>query len=219
MSSGGKKADEIKATEGEKIQAGLAKDQIAYYRGTYAPLEQRALSEANQDPSARFSGQVGSAGLRASTETLQNAALNGGVTDTAALGGAIAGGRTEANAAGRRERDDSRLDVLKMGLGLTADAHKSLSAAGQMQTGAAIDRAEQELVKIQSKQDVKNAKVAAVGTVAGAAGSYYGLKAMGDKQALADRRKLTTAQANATANTMNNRISMGTAFRGAQGFN
>lgn len=184
--SGGKneKPQATPVSEGEKIQARLARDQIDYYKGTYQPLEQRFLSEAQQDYSPRLSAQAGSGAMRSATETLRQAAIGGGVTNTAALGAAIAEGRLAGAAQGRRERDDMRLDAINVGLGITADANRSLAQAGQLQTSSAIDRANEELVKMQAKQNTKNALVAAAGTLAGAGATYYGLNRLNQPKAM-----------------------------------
>lgn len=184
MSGSPSKPKATPVSESEKMQAKLARDQIDYYRGQYQPLESRFVKEADQDFSSRLGGQAGSAGMRAATETLRTAALSGEVTNTAALGGAIAEGRLAGYAQGRRERDDLRLDALGVGLGTTADAHRSLAQAGQLQTSSAIDRAQEELVKINAKQGEKNALVAAGGTLAGAGLSYYGLNRLNQPKAM-----------------------------------
>lgn len=207
---GGGKPEQVKASEGEKIQAQLARDQINYYRGTYAPLEQQFLSEAGQDHSARLAGQNGSAAMRESTDTLRQAALSTAPVDTAALGTAITSGRVAGLAQGRRERDDGRLEGLGVGLGITADATKSLSQAGQIQTESAIDRTREQLAKMQAKNDLTAAKWGAVGTLAGAGVSYYGLNRLGARQTTQDK-------ANATASLMTTRIANGTAYRDARG--
>lgn len=205
------KPEEVKASEGEKLQAGLANDQIAYYRNTYAPLEKQLVDEANQDTSQRLSGQAGSAASRASTEALRTMGMTGGVAETASLGDAVARSRLDGNLQGASDMAGKRLDALGVGLGVTADASKSLSQAGNIQTQSAIDRVHDAMIKSNAKNDERNAALAAAGSVAGAAGTYYGMKN-------AARKADTQAKANETANQMNRNISMGTAYKGAQGF-
>jgi hypothetical protein len=208
---GASKPEEIKASESEKAQAGLAKDQINYYRGTYAPLEKQLADESNQDYSGRLSGQAGSAAARASTEAMRTMAMNGGVADVTSLGDAATRSRLDGNLQGASDQSGKRLDALGVGLGITADATKSLSEAGSVQTQSAIDRVHEAMVKSQAKSDTKNAMLGAIGSVAGAAGTYYGMKQMAGKAA-------TQAKASDTADKMNRQISMGTAYKGAQGF-
>lgn len=177
MSGGGaKKPEEVQASESEQVQAGLAANQIAYYRNTYAPLEKQLVDEANQDTSQRLSGQAGSAASRASTEALRTMGMTGGVAETASLGDAVARSRLDGNLQGASDMAGKRLDALGVGLGITADASKSLSQAGNIQTQSAIDRVHDAMIKSNAKNDERNAALAAAGSVAGAAGMYYGMK-------------------------------------------
>lgn len=186
---GGSKPKPVAVSEGEKIQTGLAKDQISYYRNTYAPLEAQFRDEAGRDYSSRFAGQNAAASVRELTPALADAAASGAMVDTGSLGSAVAGGRVAGMAQGRRERDDGRLEALGIGLGVTADASKSLSQAGQIQTSAAIDRTRDEVVKMQAKTDVRNAALGAAAAVGGTYGMKHYLGAMEAKQAAARSSK------------------------------
>lgn len=178
MGSKSKKPDPVPVSEGEKIQAKLAKEQIDYYRATYTPLEQKLIEDSKQDYSSRLSAQVGSAGMRQATEGLRSLALGSAPVDSADIAAGISDARVDAFAQGRRERDDARLDALGVGLGITADASKSLTEAGRIQTNAAIESVEAKLRKQQAKDSVKQAGFAAIGTLAGAVGT----KALLDKR-------------------------------------
>lgn len=173
MSGGSKKPDPVPVSKGEKIQAQLAKDQIAYYRSTYAPLEKEFRDTVDQDPTARLRAQSGSASAREATQTLRDAAMVGGPVNTAELGEARALSRVGAMAQGTRELADGRLDALGVGLGITADASKSLTQAGQIQTDAAIDRTRLALAKQEAKNTERAALLGAAGSLAGA---YIGYK-------------------------------------------
>lgn len=170
---GGSKPKEIKATESEKQQAKLARDQISYYRGTFAPLEKQFAETVDQDPSARLQGQNASASAREMTDTLRGAAVTGGVVNTAEIAEGKTLGRVGGLAQGTRELADGRLEALGVGLGITADATKSLSQAGQIQTNAAIDSTRLALAKQQAKNDEKNALLGAAGSLGG---MYLGYK-------------------------------------------
>lgn len=213
MSTGGggsSKPEKVKVSAGEKIQAGLAKDQIDYYRATYAPLEADFLRTAGQDPSAKLAGQNAVGATRALTPALAEAALSTAPVDTAALGGAVTSGRVSGMAEGRRQRDDGRLEGLGVGLGVTADASKSLSQAASIQTSSAIDHANEVI----AKQNAKNSeKEALVGGLASAGGMYLGYKMPQWQQ-----QRLTQQKANATADAEVMKIKNGTNYRGAQGF-
>ncbi len=171
MGGKAKKPDPVPVSEGEKIQASLAKQQIDYYRATYAPLERRMADEANQDFSSRFSAQAGTAGMRQMTDDLKTMALSSAPVDSADLSAGISDARVEAFAQGRRERDDARLDALGVGLGMTAAASRSLTDAGRIQTNAAIEAVQAKMAKQQAKGSVKQAAVGALAAI----GSAYGM--------------------------------------------
>ena len=180
MSKSPKKADPTPVSEGEKIQAQVAKDQIAYYRGTYAPLEGEFAQEAGQDHTSRLSAQASSAGMREASSGLQQLALGSAPVDTAAVGGSLAGATAAAATQGRRARDDGRLSALGVGLGITADAGQSLSGASQDQAEAAIDKVREGMAKQQAAASTRAAAMGAVGTLAGAGLTYYGLSAQAE---------------------------------------
>lgn len=175
MSKSAKKPDPVAVSEGEKIQAQVAKDQIGYYRGTYAPLEGEYADEAGADHTARLSAQARSAGMREASGGLQQLALSGAPVDTAALGSSLSAATDAAGVQGRRARDDGRLSALGVGLGITADAGQSLSSASQVQSGAAIDKVRAEMTKQQASASTRAATMGAVGTLAGAGLTYYGM--------------------------------------------
>ena len=177
MSKSAKKPDPVPVSEGEKIQAQVAKDQIGYYRGTYAPLEGEYAAEAGADHTSQLSAQASSAGMREVSGGLQQLALSGAPVDSAALGSSLAASTQAAGAQGRRSRDDGRLSALGVGLGITADAGQSLSSASQMQSTAAADKVRTEMAKQQASASTRAATMGAVGTLAGAGLTYYGMSA------------------------------------------
>jgi hypothetical protein len=190
MSGGAKKPKDVPISEGEKIQTQLAKDQIAYYRSTYAPLESQFRDEASRDYSSRFAGQNATASTRLMTPALADTAKSVSMADTASLGDAITSGRVSGMGEGRRQRDDGALEALGVGLGVTADAGTSLSQAGRIQTNAAIDKTTESIVKMQAKADVRNAAIGAVASVAGAYGTNKLMGKMEAKQAAAASSKM-----------------------------
>lgn len=186
---GGGKPAEVKASASEKQQAQLARDQISYYRGTFAPLEKQFAETVDQDPSARLQGQNASASAREMTETLRGAAMTGAPVNTAEIAEAKTLGRVGGMAQGTRELADGRLEALGVGLGITADASKSLSQAGQLQTDAAIDKTRLALAKQQAKNDERGALAGAVGSLGG---MYLGYKLPG---MMGQPKGMTMAQA------------------------
>lgn len=171
MSGGSSKPKATPVSQGEKISAQLAKDQIAYYRSTFAPLESEFRDVASRDYSDRFAGQAGTASMREVTPALAGAAANPHMMDTGDIAEGISMGRVGGMAQGRAERDAGRLEALGVGLGITADATASLADAGRVQTNAAIDLTREKLAKQQAKQEVRNAALGAIAAVGGAYGT------------------------------------------------
>lgn len=184
MSGGGDKPKATPVSEGEKIQAKLAKDQYDYYRSTYAPLAQRMVSEASQDFSGRLAGQAGSAGMREATQTLRGAAMTGASMDTSRLAGAITQARVGGQQQGLAERDQARLDALGVGLGATADATKSLSQAGAIQTDAAIQSVRDKMAEQEAKNQERNALIGGLASVGATYGMNKYLQSKGGPQAM-----------------------------------
>lgn len=172
MSGGGDKPKATPVSAGEKIQASLAKEQYDYYKSTYAPLAKRMVNEASQDFSGRFAGQAGSAGMREATGTLRSTAMTGSTLDTSGLAGAITQARVGGQQQGLAERDQARLDALGVGLGATADATKSLSQAGQIQTEAAIQSVRDKMMEDDAKNQERMALIGGLASV----GATYGTK-------------------------------------------
>ena len=194
---GGSKPKEVKATEAEKQQAQLARDQINYYRATFAPLEKQFAELVDQDPSARLQGQNATASSREMTDTLRGAALAGGPVNTAELGEARTLGRVGGMAQGTRELADGRLEALGVGLGISADASKSLSQAGQIQTDAAIDKTRNAMIKQQAKNDERNALAGAGGSLGGMYLGYKMPQWKAGQEATAAAKKSSTLGASA----------------------
>lgn len=206
MSIGGsKKPKPTPVSKGEKIQTQLARDQHAHYMQNFAPLESQFRDEATRDYSARFAGQSANAAMRNLTPSMAAIGQTGAMVDTGELAGSVTAGRVAGLAEGRRQRDDGSLESMNIGLGITADANKSLSDAGRLQTNAAIDRTQEQVSKMQAKAEVRNAAIGAVAAVGGA----YGMnKYMGSTAAKA----ATQDKANLTATKQTAALSAGTAY-------
>lgn len=206
---GGSKPQEIKASAAEQQQAALARDQIDYYRSTFAPLEQRFANLSDQDPSARLQGQNASASAREMTGTLQQAALGTAPVDTSVIAEGKTLGRVAGLAQGTRELADNRLDALGVGLGISADATRSLSSAASAQTEGAIRQTQLSMAQQQAKNDERNALV-------GAAGSLGGMY-LGYKLPAALGKRDTQQKALGEATRQQTMIKNGTAYRDARG--
>lgn len=171
MSGGSKKAEKTKVSEGEKISAQLARDQIGYYRSTFAPLEGQFRDLASQNHSERFAGQNATAAMREMTPALGSIAQTGIMADTADMADGVTSGRVAGYAQGRRERDDGRLEALGVGLGISADATRSLATAGHLQTQNAVTHMREKTARAQAKADTRNAALGAIAAVGGAYGT------------------------------------------------
>lgn len=183
MSSGGSKPKEQEASEGEKLQAQVAKDQIAHYRSTYAPLEQTYAEEAGRDYSPRLAAQAGVTGSRGMTEALQVAAGTASPLDAANLSSGVTLGRVAGMAEGRRLSSEGMNNAVKVGLGATADASRSLSEAARLQTDSLIQTQQNKLEEAKTKAAGRAMTLAAVGQAAGTAAGYYGANKLESMQA------------------------------------
>ncbi|WP_027589801.1 hypothetical protein [Pseudomonas sp. RL] len=192
MSGGGSKPEKVKVSEGEKLQAQTAKDQYAYYQGRYVPLERRGIADAMQDYSPRLAGQATAGAMRATTGSLRDAAL-GGPVDSGVLGGGLTQSFVDASAAGRRERDDRRLDMLGVGRGVSSDASQTLGSAARLQTNAAIDDVQSRLAEQQAKNSTRLAIVGAGATLAGAYGTKALMNSRANEQVLQNSLSLGSA--------------------------
>jgi len=181
---GGGKPQDVPVSEGEKLQAQTAKDQYAYYQQRYVPLEQRGIADAMQDHTARLVGQTSGGAMRSATGGLAAAALSHGPVDSGGLGAGLTQGYVDATAAGIRERDDRRLDMLNVGRGLSADTSKSLSDAARLQTDAAIADVQSRLAEQQAKNSTRQAIVGGLAAVGGMYGTKQLLNYQSSQQAL-----------------------------------
>ena len=196
---GGDKPEPTPVSKGERIQTQLAKDQYAYYKGTYAPIAKDMADAASQDFSNRAAGQASSASMRAGSPTLQAVASSGSMMDSNTLADAMTTARMSGKQAGLQQRDTQRFEALGVGLGATADATNTLSRAGNIQTDAAIQNTKLSLANSQSDADTKNALYGAAGSVAAMYGTKAGLDWYGKKQAFKEDFKPTQDVINAQA--------------------
>lgn len=172
MSGGGSsKPPKVQVSQGERISTQLARQQIGYYKDTFAPQEERFLEERGHDYSDRFASQGTAATARGMGDVLAQAAQVGGPVDTASIGTSIAGSHLAGAATGRRQRDDGRLEAMNVGLGVSADATKSLSDAGRDQTNASVSRSQVKVAEMKAKSDVRGAAIGAATTLASAYGT------------------------------------------------
>lgn len=172
MSSGPKKPKVIQASAAEKAAHKLAQDQRRNYISTFRPLEDMYAAEAGQDFTGRLVGQTTSGAMRASTGSLQAAALGAAPVDTAALAADITRGGVGARATARRMTEDSLLSALGVGNGIATAGASSLSSAGRYQTEAAIANGRAAIAKDQADASWKEALVGGVAGLAGAYGTY-----------------------------------------------
>ena len=151
MSGGGDKPKPTPVSEGEKIQAQLAKDQYAYYAGTYAPLAKSMADEANVSYEGRMGAQARGAAARESTQPLQAVASASNMMNTSSLSNALTSSTMDGIHAGKADQNSRRFEALQVGLGATADATRSLSTAAGIQTNAAIDKVRNQMAEDAAK--------------------------------------------------------------------
>lgn len=179
--SGGSKAPKptpVEVSQGEQIQTRLAKDQYAYYAGTYAPLAKQMADESNADYSGRFAAQNATASMREAGNLYRASAASGGMGDTTSLADAAAQSRLAGTLQGKQSQLSSRLNALEVGLGATADATKSLSQAAHNQTELSIQATRSKMADKQAKADARNAAAGSLVSMGTSIGTAYGLKKM-----------------------------------------
>ncbi|MFV1943485.1 hypothetical protein VPH49_21975 [Pseudomonas luteola] len=193
--SSSSKSQKVKVSEGEKIQAQLAKDQYAEYQNTYVPLEGEYLSEATKDHSARLSAQAGTASMRTSAAGLQNAATSSGPVDTGAISSALTNALMNGYRTGKTQQFEGGINSMKQGLGATADASQSLTSASQDQLQVATSDAQAAAQVANAKAQTKAAAIGALGSIGGAYGINKYMQGAQAKTAADTSMKLGASQA------------------------
>lgn len=161
MGSKPKKQD-YKPSEGEKASASVAMAEYTYFKEKYDPLLQKMRDESlNNRVEKTLRGRANADTMQALTSgPMAKFALDGQGADD--LAKAYQGQLGQVDAKAEKIRNQSQMNVLGTARGQASDAQSGMAQAANLQTSQALNRAK-------NKQAVANAKMTAVGQVAGAA--------------------------------------------------
>ena len=156
------KAQDYAPSAGEKASAAVANAEYKYFKEKYDPLLQKMRDESmSTDMDKRLRG-------RANADTMQ--ALTSGSAQRSAMTGEGAGDLAQAyqgqlgiaDKSAEGIRNKMQMNVLGTARGQASDAQSGMAQAANLQTSEALNRAK-------NKQQVSQAKMTAIGQVAGAA--------------------------------------------------
>ena len=172
MGSKPKKQD-YEASEGEKASASVAMAEYKYFKEKYDPLLQKMRDDSLTDKvDKKLRGRANADTMQAlTTGPLARQSLTGQGAEDLATG--YQGQLGAADKAAEEIRNQQQMNVLGTARGQASDAQSGMAQAANLSTSEALSRAK-------NKQAVANAKMTAVGQVAGAALSQ-GLSNMGTK--------------------------------------
>ena len=161
MSSKPKKQD-YKPSEGEKASASVAMAEYKYFKEKYDPLLQKMRDESlTERVDKTLRGRANADTMQAlTTGPMAKMALDGQGADD--LAKAYQGQLGLADKKAEEIRNQAQMNVLGTARGQASDAQSGMAQAASLQTSEALNRAK-------NKQTVANAKMTAVGQVAGAA--------------------------------------------------
>tara|TARA_R110000823_G_scaffold12503_1_gene41940 strand:+ start:289 stop:954 length:666 start_codon:yes stop_codon:yes gene_type:complete len=161
MGSKPKKQD-YKPSEGEKASASVAMAEYKYFKEKYDPLLQKMRDESlTERVDKTLRGRANADTMQAlTTGPMAKMALDGQGADD--LAKAYQGQLGLADKKAEEIRNQKQLNVLGTARGQASDAQSGMAQAASLQTSEALNRAK-------NKQTVANAKMTAVGQVAGAA--------------------------------------------------
>jgi hypothetical protein len=161
MGSKPKKQD-YKPSEGEKASASVAMAEYKYFKEKYDPLLQKMRDESlTERVDKTLRGRANADTMQAlTTGPMAKMALDGQGADD--LAKAYQGQLGLADKKAEEIRNQAQMNVLGTARGQASDAQSGMAQAASLQTSEALNRAK-------NKQTVANAKMTAVGQVAGAA--------------------------------------------------
>lgn len=167
------KQKDYEAPEGEKASASVAMAEYKYFKEKYDPLLQKMRDDSLTDKvDKKLRGRANADTMQAlTTGPLARQSLTGQGAEDLATG--YQGQLGAADKAAEEIRNQQQMNVLGTARGQASDAQSGMAQAANLSTSEALSRAK-------NKQAVANAKMTAVGQVAGAALSQ-GLSNMGTK--------------------------------------
>lgn len=156
------KQKDYEASAGEKASASVALAEYNYFKEKYDPLLQKMRDESLDDKVDKtLRGRANADTMQAlTTGPMAKFALDGqGAED---LAQAYQGQLGIADKSAEKIRNQKQMNVLGTARGQASDAQSGMAQAANLQTSEALNRAK-------NKQAVSNAKMTAIGQVAGAA--------------------------------------------------
>lgn len=156
------KQKDYEASAGEKASASVAMAEYKYFKEKYDPLLQKMRDESSSqrnDKTLRGRANADTMQALTSGNMAQQAMSGRGAED---LAQAYQGQLGVADQSAEKIRNTMQMNVLGTARGQASDAQSGMAQAANLQTSQALTRAK-------NKQMVANAKMTAVGQVAGAA--------------------------------------------------
>ena len=155
------KSQDYQASEGEKISAAVAKAEHDKFRSLYAPLLRDMRDQSlSTDPTKQLRGRANADTMQALTTELSFAKTQD-LDSTSDTAGALIGQLNLAGAKGKQIENTAKTNVLGVARGQAGDAQSGLASASRLETGNLLNRAA-------AKQQVRQARDAAAGQIAGA---------------------------------------------------
>lgn len=155
------KAQDYKASEGEKASASVAMAEYQYFKQKYDPLLQQMRDKSlTEDVQSGLRGRANADTMQALTSqpSYQQTQSNTAAGDMAQ---AYQGQLGVANVTGKNIQNTMQTNVLGTARGQAADAQTGMAQASRLATSQALTRA-------QANQQVAQAKLSAAGQIAGA---------------------------------------------------
>lgn len=156
------KAQNYEPSEADKVNASVAMAEYNFFKRNYDPLLQTMRDESRSDDATK------TLRARSNADTMQALTSDMSLQESQRIDAgsdmaqAVQGQLGQATAAGKNIQNQMQTNVLGTARGQAADAQKGMAAASRLGTSEALARAK-------AKQDVANAKFAAVGQLAGSA--------------------------------------------------
>ena len=155
------KKQEYEASAAEKASASVAMAEYKKFKQKYDPLLQEMRDKSmNEDPSTTLRGRANADTMQALTAT-PNYSLTQETNVPSEMSRALGGQLQVANVSGKDIENKMQTNVLGTARGQAADAQTGMAQASRLGTSQALARAK-------AKQDVRSARSAALGQVAGA---------------------------------------------------
>jgi hypothetical protein len=156
------KKSEYKPTEAEKTSAAVAMAEYKTFKKKYDPLLQKMRDQSkSDDPQKILRGRANADTMQALTEnqTYRGTQANDLSSD---MSKAYLGQMGQATAQGLGIQNQAKTNVLGIARKQAGDAQSGMAQASRLATSEALTRAK-------AKQDVRAAKAAAIGEIAGSA--------------------------------------------------